>query len=280
MQQRTQTFEEIIESLSPVEAAWMDAHAQLVMATLASWPIKPAYGRTDLVELLEKEFDVGMTVVRLFLGLPKDEFTGKLRAQLHGAGTGVTAFKKKRTQFLDAMESLGVTAAIADAVHRPTTWADVLVERLRSGRGSAIKGQKRGRALEDFAEAIVARVFGEKGYHVRTSFVGESGVSEAKADFAIPTKENPRILIESKAYGATGSKQTDVLGDVRTIIAEKRHDTVFLLVTDGVTWKDRANDMRKLIDLQNRGRIARIYTVKMAEDLEHDLQQLKAEQGL
>jgi hypothetical protein len=54
----------------------------------------------------------------------------------------------------------------------------------------------------------------------------------------------------------------------------------FLLVTDGVTWRDRLSDLGKLVDLQNRGEIARIYTRGMVEQLLADLAQLKREHGL
>ena len=129
--------------------------------------------------------------------------------------------------------------------------------------------------MEDFVEGIVRSVFGVDQVAVRCSFRGAKGLGSAKADFAIPSSNDPTILIESKAYGATGSKQSDVLGDIAKILEEKRHDTVFLLVTDGVTWKERANDLRKLISLQNEGKIHRIYTKSMASQLRIDLQSLK-----
>ncbi len=84
-----------------------------------------------------------------------------------------------------------------------------MVERLRSGRGSAFSGQKRGRDVEDFAEEIVTRVF-DDAYDTRCSFVGRRG-KIAKCDLAIPSKDNPRIVIEAKGYGVTGSKVTDVV---------------------------------------------------------------------
>lgn len=87
-------------------------------------------------------------------------------------------------------------------------------------------------------------MFGKK-FQVRCSFVGPRG-HEAKCDLAIPTKNAARILIESKGYGATGSKMTDILGDIRTIIAAKRPDTAFLFFTDGLTWKQRKSDLRKI----------------------------------
>jgi DpnII restriction endonuclease len=98
--------------------------------------------------------------------------------------------------------------------------------------------------------------------------------------FAIPSKDDATILLEVKAYGATGSKQTDVLGDVHRIMEEKRHDTKFLLVTDGPTSKSRLADLRKFIELQNHGKIMYINTQKMAADLESDLTRLRKEHGL
>ena len=86
--------------------------------------------------------------------------------------------------------------------------------------------------------------------------------------------------IECKAYGATGSKQTDILGDIERIVAQKRSDTHLLLIADGITWKQRMNDLRKLVDLQNRGHIARIYTQKMASELEADFRQLRKDHSL
>lgn len=133
--------------------------------------------------------------------------------------------------------------------------------------------------MEDFVEAIVRSIFLDDQVAIRCRFTGAKGQSTEKADFAIPSSTDPTILIEVKAYGATGSKQTDVLGDISRIVEEKRHDTVLLLVTDGITWKQRTNDLRKLIGLQNEGRIQRIYTKSMAEDLRNDLETLRSEMG-
>jgi hypothetical protein len=102
----------------------------------------------------------------------------------------------------------------------------------------------------------------------------------AKCDFAIPSKSSPRILIESKGYGATGSKMTDIIGDIEKIIAAKRPDTAFLFFTDGLTWKQRKSDLRKIVEYQNEGDITRIYTYAMANQFEADLRQLKQEYGL
>ena len=164
---------------------------------------------------------------------------------------------------------------MSEQANRKPQWTDVLIERLRSGRGSAIAGQKRGRGVEDFAEEIVRNVFGDN-FRVRCSFAGPRG-QVAKCDFAIPSKKAARILIEAKGYGATGSKMSDILGDLHTIIARKRPDTALLFFTDGLTWKQRKSDLRKIVELQNNGDIMRIYTSAMADRFEADLRQLKRE---
>ena len=71
-----------------------------------------------------------------------------------------------------------------------------------------------------------------------------------------------------------------MLGDISRICREKRVDTHFLLVTDGITWRERINDLRKLIELQNQGDITRIYTQSMIQQLDADLRTLKEEHGL
>lgn len=290
MKRNRQSLDEILEHLSPVDTGWQDAHAEAVIQRLNRIPKKDSYSREDLAMLLDgsgrKEavkpreyFREGMTAIGLFLDMSKDEFTAKLK-DLIGPGIGITRLKENPDQFYEALEALGTLTRMAVITNTPVTWADLLTERLKGGRGSAIKGQRRGRFLEDFVERLVINIFGKDNYHARCRFTGAKGISDEKADFAIPSKDDPAILIEAKAYGATGSKQTDVLGDITRICREKRNDTHFLLVTDGITWRERMNDLRKLVELQNQGEITRIYTQSMGVDLENDLEQLKSEHGL
>ena len=279
MKRYRQTFEEIITALMPIEASWLDGHAEEVIRMMQALPVKANYGAGDVLTLLDEDFDTAATVIRLFLDQSKDVFTLRLKDAFKNdpfnKGTGVARYRLDKLGYIDVLMTLGLTEKMTCAVNRQLVWSDVLVERLKGGRGSAIKGQTRGRGMEDFVEEIVRSVFGPDQVAVRGSFLGAKGQGSAKADFAIPSMEDPSILIKTKAYGATGSKQSDVLGDVAKILEEKRHDTDFLLVTDGVTWKERANDLRRLIKLQNEGKILRIYTKSMAGQLKSDLQSLK-----
>jgi len=273
-----QKLEDILSGLRHLEVDWKDETAIRVIAQLRNMPVKAAYSIEDVEVLLDANFDEGILICRLFMGLSKDQFTASLHAARGSAGIGVKAYRADSAGFLSDLVRIGLLDDMANEANRQAHWSDVLVERLRSGRGSAIAGQRRGRGVEDFAEEIIKTVFGDN-YEARCTFLGPRGTT-AKCDFAIPSKTAARILIESKGYAATGSKMTDILGDIHTIISAKRADTALLFFTDGLTWRERQSDMRKLVDLQNKGEIMRIYTYAMADQFEKDLRQLKSEGGL
>lgn len=71
-----------------------------------------------------------------------------------------------------------------------------------------------------------------------------------------------------------------MIGDINRIIQEKRHDTIFILFTDGVTWRERESDFKKLVDFQNTGYIFKIYTKAMAQEFEMDLCQIRQEREM
>jgi hypothetical protein len=273
-----QKLDDILASLQPLTVEWQDDTSRRVIDILKHLRVKKVYTTEDVKTLLDNHFEDAMLIFRLFLGQSKDQFVSVFKAIREGRGIGVMTYRADSTAFIDDLLSTGLLEAMAEEANRKRHWSDVLVERLRSGRGSAIAGQKRGRSVEDFAEAIVTKVFGT-AFQTRCTFAGPRG-QKAKCDFAIPSKNAARILIESKGYGATGSKMTDILGDIRTIVAAKRPDTAFLFFTDGITWKERDSDLRQIVEFQNNGDITRIYTFAMADQFEADLRQLKVEYKL
>lgn len=278
MQARDQTLEEVLDSLSPLTVEWMDEIAAQAIARLIDVPKKEIYRREDIITLLDGDFQQGLLCARLFLALSKDSMEAELRRELGGGGIGIKRYQADPESYLSALERLGLLEQMAASINFEPVWSDILVERLRSGRGSAISGQRRGRGLEEFVEAIVREVFGT-AYEPRCTFTGADGKT-AKCDVAIPNKLRPRIVVEAKGYGATGSKMTDIIGDLDAIIDALRRDSYLLFVTDGMTWKARQSDLRKIVERQNQGKIARIYTTKMREEFLSDLQSLKRIIGL
>lgn len=280
MEKIRQDKDALLAKLSVLETDWRDDFSTAVISFLDHIDLEAiASNENRIRELLEDDFNVASTVFRLFLEKSKDEYTSILKELFPEKGmSGAKGFKNNPEKYVKTLNHLLLREKIIETLYRDYTWKDILTERLKAGRGSAIKGQKRGRQLEDFVEGIVSQVF--NAYDPRCSFIGMKGTSSEKADFAIPSKDNPEIIIEVKGYGATGSKQTDVIGDINRIIQEKRHDSTFLLFTDGITWKERESDFRKLVDFQNQGYIYRIYTKSMEVEFLRDLKLLKAEKNI
>lgn len=275
-----QTKIQLIESLGEVKSDWKDDFSIHFLELVEAFDFNNNVSEFYLIQILRKDFEEGITFFRLVLEQSKDEFTETLKALFFTSnlGYGKAGFLSNPNEYIRILKEYGLIDAINALISRDYTWKEVIQERLKMGRGSAIKGQKRGKNLEDFVESIVSQVF--DNYEIRKSFRGAKGLTTAKADFCIPSTQNPNIVIEVKAYGATGSKQSDVIGDVQKIIMEKRSDTYFFLVTDGITWKARMRDFERLIEFQNYGDIYRIYTQKMRLDLLSDLIQIKAELDL
>jgi hypothetical protein len=273
MQAMDRSLDEVVDNLSPLSVEWMDETAANAIAKLTNLPKKEAYGRPDLAGLLESDFEEGILCARLFLALSKDSMEMELKRELGAGGIGAKRYKADPQAFLQALERMQLPEAMTTSINYAPVWSDILVERLRSGRGSAISGQRRGRGLEDFTEALVKEVFGGR-YETRCTFTGADGKT-AKCDVAVPDNKRPRIVIEVKGYGATGSKMSDIIGDLDAIIQAMRRDTWLMFVTDGMTWKSRLSDLKKIIERQNQGKIARIYTMKMREEFLADLKSLK-----
>ena len=194
-----QSLEDILDSLSPLPVEWQDDTSRKVIDLIGTIPIKHEYTTDDIVNLLSEGFAEGLIVCQLFLGLSKDAFTTELDLALGAGGRGVKRFNSDREAYLQALVVLGLPEAMAAEVNRELAWSDVLIERLRSGRGRAISGQRRGRGLEDFAESIIQTVFGEQ-YDTRCQFIGSRG-AVAKCDFAIPSKICHVFLSRRKGTG-------------------------------------------------------------------------------
>jgi DpnII restriction endonuclease len=281
MKRHTQRVAELKEQLGEVKTDWKDARAHKFIDFLMAVPNAESLDESTIVKILERDFEEAKLYFRLIFEQSDDEFDIFLRSIFteFPKGAGKMSFKKDKQKYVSKLIEYGLIERYSHIASKDFTWKDILLERLKGGRGSAVKGQTRGRNLENFVQTIVETVYGDK-FEARESFIGKDREKKAKADFCIPNKDQPRIVIEVKAYGATGSKQSDVIGDIEKIIKEKRSDTHFLLVTDGVTWLSRTSDFERLIRFQNEGHIYRIYTQKMEKELLSDLRELEKELGI
>ncbi|MCH8475239.1 MAG: hypothetical protein LAT55_08425 [Opitutales bacterium] len=186
MKRIRQTFENVENSLSRVESTWMDAHAGEVISMLKTIPVKKKYGADDIKAILDRDFKVGFTVIRLFVDQSKDEFVPNLKEALgkdgNQFGSGIKCYKAIPEKYIKALINMGLAEDMSKSINRRLQWHDVLRERLKSGRGSATKGQARGRNMENFVEQILQEVFSAKQIAVRCRFIGANGLSYEKTD--------------------------------------------------------------------------------------------------
>lgn len=187
-------------------------------------------------------YEHAMDVFRLVMAQSQEAFVSDLTAADDdgpGSFVGWRSWARRHPDLAaNALLEIGLVEELKAQIHRDWTLEDVLTERYRLGRGRAIAGQARGRALEDVVQTILETV--GASFERGVTFTGVSGVT-AKADFAIPDRTNVKIVIEVKAFEATGSKQTDVIGDIGKIGAAKGSQRYFFIVTDGRGWLRRVS---------------------------------------
>ena len=227
---------------------------------------------------LEQEFrtnPVFLDICRLFIGRAQEPVAHEICRHL-GRSSGNWGDLKKAARkdpgtMARVMTALEVPGLIADQVNRVWRADEVLVERYQLTRGRAMSGQSRGRSLEN----DVDRVLAELGIpcEKRKTFTGREG-KQAKCDFAVPSKNHPKVVIESKGFEATGSKLTDFLGDVLKIGEAKAYHMYFFVVTDGRGWHNRESDLKRLIGFHHDGLIDMIYTRARLGELGRDVKHI------
>lgn len=158
----TQTLDDLVASLSRLETVVEDPLELHVVGKLRTFPVRKTYAAADVVNLLSDDFAAGFLCVQLFLGISRDDLASRLSELLGPGGIGKTRFIRDQPGFVAALGKLGLLEAMTIATNTKPVWSDLLVERLRGGRGRAIRGQQRGRWLEDFTEDIVKSVFAER----------------------------------------------------------------------------------------------------------------------
>jgi hypothetical protein len=156
---------------------------------------------------------------------------------------------------------------------------DIVANRYMQKAGKAIKSRYTGNYLEDIVEDILSEHGLKRNKHYfqdqRAKFKTNRGVSETDKgpDFVLPSLENPDVIIEAKGYSSTGSKQSDVAGDMRDKIVshipeEHRGDVEVILFTDGGSWRLRERDLKTLVELHNTGVIDGLYQISTLDELE------------
>jgi hypothetical protein len=273
------TLEELLGQLSRIQAEWLDEDGEKVLAAIPSVIDRIGTSPVDrpIIEDILRREPYALDVFRLFLDVSQDILSNEMRAR--GITGGFDSLRRKcrtnTSQIAVVLEELGIVDAIETHKAHEWTLQDVLWDRYGHMRGRAMTAQNRGAALEDAVEVILKELQNEcviPAYIRGGNFINRSG-REAKADFMIPSRNVPRIIIEAKGYEATGSKLTDVLGDILKVEI-KDAETHYFFVTDGIGWYRRQSDLQKIIESHMQGHIDMIYTMKTLPKLKDAIREL------
>jgi hypothetical protein len=211
-----------------------------------------------------------LDVCRLFMCVSQETAAHIISEKLPVAASWTTLkkmAKKNPDALAKGLAETGLPTIIHAELSKAWTIEDVLLERYNMSRGRAIAGQNRGRSLEDKVETILK---GIAPFEKRVTFIGRENKT-AKCDIAIPTRKNPKIIIEAKGFEATGSKLTDFLGDIGKIIDAKESRMYFFVVTDGRGWSNRKSDLQHVVEKQHQKYIDMIYTTSRLDQLAKDV---------
>lgn len=260
------TLEELLGQLKRIPAEWLDDDSRKVLESIQQVVDKIGDRTIDqsFIETILIENPYALDVFRLFLDLSQDVLANEMRVR--GVKGDFTNVRRKCQNEAERITQVLVDLGLIDAIdaHRSHKWTlqDILWDRYGHMRGRAMTAQKRGAALEDAVESILKELEDEIGltYYRGGNFISSSG-EMAKADFTVPSRESPRIIIEAKGYEATGSKLTDVLGDILKVLRVKDKSTHYFFVTDGIGWHRRLSDLKKIVEHHRRGDIEMIYTM-------------------
>ncbi|MFW6110832.1 MAG: 4Fe-4S dicluster domain-containing protein [Thermoproteota archaeon] len=109
-------------------------------------------------------------------------------------------------------------------------------------------------------------------YESKRKFVGREG-TRVEADFMIPSHYHPKVLIQVKNT-TSHSNQSSTVEDVLKIAQGKDGNTKFYLVTKDDGWFTKIDDLKIIIELQEKGEINGIYTRQNLSQLKEDLKKL------
>lgn len=168
--------------------------------------------------------------------------------------------------FLD--DRFDLVAMVNKQINLQYGLADVLIARAGT-RVTAARASAAGRSVEDLIEDI-AKDLGLP-YVTRTRFVGSRG-QDGPGDLIIPDGKNAAIIVAAKGFDSTGSKLSAAYEEIARM-AEVRQPAQFIMaVVDGIGWKQRKADLRRIHTLWATKAIDGLYTVLALDQFRADLE--------
>lgn len=79
------------------------------------------------------------------------------------------------------------------------------------------------------------------------------------------------IAVAAKGFDSTGSKLSDAVREIEEMADARTGRQVVLAVVDGIGWKRRLADLKRIWNLWDSGEIDGLYTLGTLDQFRHDL---------
>ena len=254
------TYDEYVASLSQLSTAFdptlATAEGEAIRGIAVALGSLTVVDRASLAAFVQGE-PASVPVLGLAVGLTQEKLRNVLRHHLGTSAWSVLARTRPDELVAVLDEHYDVVRLVTVQRTRSYDFGDILVARSGTRRTATAAGAT-GRRVEDEIEAV-ARDLGLP-YATRTRFQGRAGT--APCDLAIPGGgSDARIVVAAKGFESTGSKLTDAVREIQEM-AEKRLPSQYVMaVIDGIGWKSRAQDLRRIYDLRASNQIDGLYTL-------------------
>lgn len=256
------TFEEYVASLSqlsnPFDPTLPTAESEEIRDVAHQIAALVAVDIESLAELIRQTPDA-VPVLGLVVGLTREKLKNVLKHHLDTAGW-ITLARDRPAAVIGMLEEhYDLVRLVDEQRSRTYDFGDVLVARAGTRRTASDAGAT-GRRVEDELERVAVDL--GLPYETRTRFEGRNGAT-APCDLAIPAGGAvAQIVVAAKGFDSTGSKLTDAVREVEEM-AEKRLPSQYVMAAiDGIGWKNRVNDLRRIFELRESNQIDGLYTLE------------------
>jgi len=212
----------------------------------------------------------------LAVGLSQEKLKNSLRHEFDTPSWNSLA-RTRPAELIDFLDREFDVVKFVDLQRNSTfDFGDVIIARA-GARASAIRASAAGRRVEDEIESI-ARGLGLE-CATRTKFEGRNGRT-APCDLAVPSADAPEIVVAAKGFDSTGSKLTDAVREIEEMAEVRLPRQVVFVVIDGIGWKSRKNDLRRIHSLWLSRQIDGMYTLATLDVFRADLAEAARLRGL
>jgi hypothetical protein len=273
------TFAEYLASLGR-----LTAHADPTATSEEASEIKAAAASLAALEevtasslaIWAMEHPTWINALGLAVGLSQEKLKNVLKHHL-GTSGWITLARERPGDLVRMLdEEFDLIRLVQVQRGRRYDFGDILVAR-GGTRQTATAAGASGRKVEDEIEAI-ARDLGLP-CETRTRFTGRNNRT-APCDLVIPSAGRAEIAVAAKGFDSTGSKLTDAVREIEEMADVRQARQFIMAVIDGIGWKNRINDLRRIHALWEHRQIDGMYTLATLDRFREDLQEAARLRGL